>query len=154
MEVSYFESPVVNGEVVCLKHLNPFTFAFFSIAANKNLRVRVLYSNHCFTEGVDKVEYANSNLPRFDTETARPRIFSPERYGLSLRLPSIIRGMNNGSTRVWQTSALRNWSYAAEVASHTGKYYLFFEVKKAHGKHREFQELEMRIIHPRCPPPL
>ena len=42
----YFDPVQIGDEIFDLSHLNPFTLNAESVAAKKNLRVRVIFSDH------------------------------------------------------------------------------------------------------------
>ncbi|OOH88126.1 hypothetical protein BMT54_08940 [Pasteurellaceae bacterium 15-036681] len=87
-----------------LSHLAPIDISFFGEKVNKELLVRILFSDHCFTERSD--EYSRNSA----------RKFSRERYELSKHLPEIIRSMFNEKVNVYQTSARRNFAYVVKVS--------------------------------------
>lgn len=92
----YFPPVLVSGSQVDLTHLEPFTFNLQSHLAKKDLRLRVLFSSHCFSTG-----YAGALHPTGDTviDADRPsqhhRTFCPDRYALSKSLPGIIGSSPN-----------------------------------------------------------
>lgn len=142
----YFQPVIVEGRVFDLTHLEPFTFRFWSARANRELRVHVTFSNHCFTEKHDLAvdeEVAVAMVLR--DQAGRTRRFCEMRYVLSHRLPTIVQGLNNGKAKVFQTMENRNWCYAMRVEDPAGPYYVFFEVRRAGKAAQAHQELNFVV---------
>ncbi len=145
MSVKYFEDVVYNSTVISFEHLEPFTFQFQSIKANRTLRVHVTFTNHCFTRGIYEDEPADNDL-LFDTDTARPRVFCPIRWENSKRLRGIIEEqLNRPSTKVYETNASKNWVYSIKIDNPAGPYHLFFSVSRASGEKKKIQDLNLVV---------
>jgi len=140
----YFEPLQIGSETLSLTHLEPFTFVVDSVKAKKKLRIRVTFSNHCFTKrfypGTEP-----AGLPLLDTDTLRPRILCPVRYRLSYQLPELIASIQAPGARVLQTSARRNWAYSIQIEDPKGPYHVFFELSRS-GKHQKaWQDLNLVV---------
>lgn len=142
--MSYFQDVNYRGETYSLKHLEPFTLSLESKRSKRTLKIRVIYTNHCFSKGLErnKEDFCVGD-PVFDRETTRPRIFCSERYDLSLRLEGVIRSLIGRKVR--QTASERNWCYVTEVQLDDGDYHVFFELKKASDEKKRMQDLELRV---------
>lgn len=142
----YFAPLVISGNVVNLSHLEPFTFSFQSVSANnKQLRVHVTFSNHCFTQGYSVGMLNSSGGPILKDEGGRDRLFCPIRYQLSTQLPSVIHSLNAPQMKVRQTKQERNWVHSITIPDPAGPYHMFFRLKKTQQEHRTWRELDMRI---------
>ena len=140
----YFDTVITGQKTYDLSHLEPFTFRFHSVMAKKELRIRVRYTNHCFTRKL-LPEETDRELPIFDTHTERPRIFCPIRYELSKGIKELIENINNEKTVVSQTAARRNWVYSIKIENPEGPYHVFFEIKKTSAEYKKHQDLNMVI---------
>ena len=89
----------------------------FTVKSTKTLKLKVLYSDHCFT--------ARVNRSVSDSE----RVFSIERYNLSKLLPNIIEGLNNDKIQVFQTLARRNFAYVVKTTLNDKDYNIFLRSK-------------------------
>ncbi|MBO0363492.1 hypothetical protein JQS65_20815 [Yersinia enterocolitica subsp. palearctica] len=117
-KINYFDDIKIGNEIFSLSHLNPKYLEFYGQKVQKTLKLKVLYSDHCFT--------ARVNRSVSDSE----RVFSIERYNLSKLLPNIIEGLNNDKIQVFQTLARRNFAYVVKTTLNDKDYNIFFEVKK------------------------
>lgn len=142
LSASYFAPVVTGGVNIDLSHLEPFTFEVNSALAKKTLRVRALFSTHCFSHAYDPNRHPSGDTV-IDEDTKSPRTFCPVRYGLSHALPSFIREMPTAT--VSQTSAVRNWVYSVTVQNPQGPYHVFFEIKRAPPEQRTWQDLNLII---------
>lgn len=87
-----------SGETFCLAHLQPF-FIDYSIRLSGEpvtARLRVHFSAHCYTrsikEGEDESLILFSEARKNFTDN---RVFCPQRYQFSLKLPGIVEGLLN-----------------------------------------------------------
>lgn len=140
----YYSSVTVNGEVVGFRHLQPFTFFIESKLAKKTLRVRVTFSNHCFTKKYEACKHIQG-MPIFDSETDRPRSFCPIRYRLSYSLHDIINRLNGPKVKVFETSQERNWCYSIIIDDPSGPYHIFFEVRRPSSHQEKYQDLNLVV---------
>ncbi len=142
--MAFFPKLIIDGISYEFQHLDPFTMRFESKIANRQLRVNVRFSNHCFSHGpVDGFAYPDHLMLRDHGD--RSRIFCPTRYRLSFDLPAIVRSMNNPQCKVFQTAARRNFNYSLEVQDPKGPYHLFFEISRAKGSVAKMQDLNLFI---------
>lgn len=118
MNRNFFADVQHNGKIYSLAHLNPFEMRFYGQKVKKELTLSVIFSDHCFTERADKRCRSSE------------RVFSLERFSLSLKLPEIMRGMCNEKVKVYQTSARRNFAYVIQIKNNEQEYNVFFEVRK------------------------
>ncbi|WP_456293331.1 hypothetical protein [Pseudomonas sp. AK106] len=145
MTDSYFPALVIAGTPIDLSHLEPFSFEVDSQLAKKMLRVHVTFSNHCFSKGYDAQRHP-PNEPIIGQGQSRPRTFCPIRYRLSHVLPALIKNLADWPrTKVWETSAERNWCYSITIEDPTGPYHVFFEVRRAAKDRRQWQDLQLVV---------
>ncbi|WP_369988516.1 hypothetical protein [Pseudomonas xanthosomatis] len=140
---AYFPLLVINGQVHDLAHLEPFTFSVHSARCSRDLRVRVTFSNHCFTKGIHCT--AEADGAEVVERGRRIRVFCAVRYQLSFRLRLAIEGIAAPTVRVYQTAAARNWCYSIRIDSPDGPYHVFFEVRRAGQEQRQWQELNLIV---------
>ncbi len=140
--MAYFRPIFVSGTPVDLSHLEPFTFQVPSVLAKKTLRVRALFTTHCFSQSHGSIPHPTGDTV-IDGDTSRPRTFCPVRYGCSHALPALVAGLPGSKVR--QTSALRNWVYSTVIAHPSGPYNIFFEVKRAAPEQRTWQDLNLIV---------
>lgn len=133
----------INGQVYDFAHLEPFTFTVHSVRSGRDLRIRVTFSNHCFTRGHDEVTDPRG-IPII-RDGRRLRVFCAVRYRLSFKLRVVIEGLQASSARVHETSAGRNWCYSLRVEDPDGPYHIFFEVRRAGAEQRQWQELNLVV---------
>ena len=127
MSVEHYHPPLrLRGQVYDLSHLDPFQFEASSAKVPRPLRINVRFTTHCFSQAFDPARHPTDEPPIMDGQ--RRRAFCPDRYALSPRLPTLIRGLANPSARVHETAARRNWMYAAivEVPVAGTRYQVFF----------------------------
>lgn len=141
----YFPALVIGDQPINLSHLEPFSFEVKSELAKKALRVHVTFSNHCFTKRYDAATHP-AGEPIIDQGLARQRTFCPIRYRLSQALPALIRQLaESPRTKVWETSAERNWCYSITIEDPSGPYHVFFEVRRAARDRRQWQDLQLVV---------
>ena len=102
-------------EDIDLKHLESFEFSFESHKAKKKLSVKVMFTDHCFTEKDDNGE----------------RIFDQTRYLLSKHLKGAILNLNSDLSKVFECVTRRNWMYSIPIEAEG--YEMFFSIKKNSG---------------------
>lgn len=140
----YFDPLNIGGEVFEFPHLEPFTLEFQSQIAKKWLRVRVTFSHHCFSKRYEAAEHIEGE-PILNENTSDPRLFCRIRYRLSQDLPALIASLNNPKTKVWQTSAKRNWAYSIRIEDPAGPYHVFFEVRRASNDQKHLQDINLVV---------
>ena len=109
------------GTLIDLSHLDPFEFRC-GVANEPERRVSVTFDEHTFTREIipeDPAEYL----------CFKNRVFCPVRYGLSHKLRGVIETFPHA--RVYETWERSGYVYfAADVASPTGPYHVFLNVKR------------------------
>lgn len=128
----YFDDVIIDGVTYPLTHLNPMYLKFFGEKISKEITLKILYSDHCYTARKDK------------TDSNSERCFNVGRYELSKLLPELISKMNNASVQVFQTSARRNFAYVVKTTLHDKDYNIFFEVRKKNASNPDC-DLVMRV---------
>lgn len=123
---------VYNGVEYDLSHLHPFAFTV-TVAAKDGkpeqaYRINVIFSFHCFTEGLPTEADCDPALVyRHDREV---RSFCFERHKLSAVLPDVMRGI--GSRKCFHTPHQSFFIVqVAELDGRTCDYAIFFKVSKA-----------------------
>lgn len=127
-----------------------------SIKAKKTLRVRVTFSNHCFSDHFDPVGYSAGDTI-IDEDTERPRMFCPTRYRLSFDVPQLVRNLNHPKAVVWQGEHRRNWAFTIQIESPAGPYHVFLEIRRATAEQKKLQDLNLRVesaYHQTATPPI
>jgi hypothetical protein len=135
----------IRGEIYDLSHLEPFQFDVLSSKVSRSLRINVRFTNHCFSEAFNPEKHQADEPVISDGQ--KRRAFCPDRYALSLRLPSLIRGLADPAVRVHETAARRNWMHAAlvDVPSTGTQYQIFFELRRTVPDRRSLQDLDMVV---------
>lgn len=140
-----------------LAHLNPLELTFYSNRLEKNIIVRSVFSDHCYSEHVSSKQDVHKNCKECKLPSAlkirNDRCFCLKRYNLSLQLPKIIKDLLfNERAKVRVTSARRNWSFVVDINllkkinsnfDLIKDYYIFFEIKKNRSEHH--QDLNLNI---------
>lgn len=125
------------------QHLNPFTMVVKSEKVKKDLKIRVRFSNHCFSREYDKNEDLKEHI--INPTENYPRIFCHTRYRLSFDLQELIKSLNSPKIKVNQTKSKRNWVYSIKIENPEGPYHLFFEISRSPKSKRSYQDLEMVV---------
>ncbi len=96
-----FPSIQINGKRYCFEHLNPFTTTFTLPAKlnqpSQTYHCIIEFSSHCFTRSFNTRQnetFHNISSELIYRDKKETRIFCPERYELSLRLPGILKTLN------------------------------------------------------------
>lgn len=140
---AYFPSLQIGEETCDFQHLEPFTLVVESKKAKKDLRIRVTYSNHCFSR--DYIEGEDSSDLIINEGESKLRVFCPIRYSLSFGLQGLINSLNSPSIKVSQTKTERNWVYSIKIDDPEGPYHLFFEVSRSPKRKRQYQDIELVV---------
>ena len=122
-------SPIViqyNGALVALDHLDPLTFGCPCPEIERDIRIGVIFANHCYTEQFDATKHSENQI--ILREGDRGRVFCPIRHGLSVRLPEIITSLPD--KKVHQTPEARNYVYAVPMEIEGQNYEVFFMLQK------------------------
>lgn len=127
---SYFPALTIRDQIYDFAHLEPFNFNVASQLAKRDLRVRVTFSSHCFSQGYNAATHPLGEAIILDA-AGRPRTFCTIRYRLSLGLPAVVLGLNHPQSKVHETAAQRNWAYSMTIQDPAGPYHVFFEIRRA-----------------------
>lgn len=111
-----------------LSHLCPIKFDCPCAGLEHPLRIRAVFSPHCYTDAYDPQKHIVDAICVYDAYPNRPRVFSVLRYALSLQLPEIVRSFPG--VKVHQTAQARNYVYAAPVETADGVYCVFFMLQR------------------------
>ncbi len=111
--------------------------------AKKDLRIRVRFSNHCFSR--DYIDGEDSSEEIINQGERKLRVFCHTRYRLSFSLQDLVTSLNSSKIKVNQTKAKRNWVYSIKIDDPEGPYHLFFEISRTPKGKRQYQDLEMVI---------
>lgn len=143
--IDSFEPLIIRTQVQHLSHLRPFVFQAMSNKVARPIRIGVRFTNHCFTEGFDETKHQAREI--IVKEGPRYRVFSPARHACSFRLPALVRGLADDRIRVFQTSARRNWMYAAILDPPDGaaRYQIFFMLRRSAPDRRAGQDLDLVV---------
>jgi hypothetical protein len=135
----------IRDRVYDMSHLDPFQFTALSAKVPRPLCINARFTNHCFSVTFDPAWHAANEPVIMDGR--RRRVFCPERYALSYRLPALIRGLAAPDARVHQTAARRNWMFAAiaEIPVAGTRYQIFFELRRSPPERRRLQDLELVV---------
>lgn len=149
----YFAPLRIGAVVYDLGHLDPVRFQVPSEKLRRAITVRCRFSNHVFTRTFDP-QSDPANAPAI-MDGVRRRVFCPERYGLSLHLPTAIIGLRDPRTYVRETKARRNWLYVKTLELPTAakggglpapvRYQVFFAVRKASKSGAAREDVEMVV---------
>jgi hypothetical protein len=115
-----------------------------STKAGKTLRVHVRFMSHCFSKKSDKADHPVDS-PIVRDAAGRPRSFCHIRYGISFRLPAVIRSLNHPRAVVIQTARERNWLHTMAIEEPNGKYHIFFELRRAALGSLDCQDLNLVV---------
>jgi hypothetical protein len=144
MSPPYHAPVVIDGQAYAFSHLEPFQMQVDSVKAGKRLRIHVRFMSHCFTKKYDVACHPKHD-PILHGTAGRRRSFCPIRYGISVRLPEMIGALNHPRSTVVQTARERNWLHSVSIDEPTGKYQIFFELRRAAASDRERQELNLVV---------
>lgn len=143
---------IQDGVTYSLNHVRPVfvDYAVPAIAATarkpgraaKTLKVRIVYSHHCFTQAVEKVVRADPAHLYTCARRKEVRVFCPVRWNESLALPSIIAGM----TSCFFTRHHNYFVWRNPTASGVDEYFVYFSVISR----GSFVEIEIESAYPRA----
>jgi hypothetical protein len=86
----------VDGTVIDLSHLEPFTFSITLKDFVGRANIHVKFNNHCFTEKLQTPTAQQVLTPPYG-DGREARCFSRERYELSKFLPDLIKAFDGKS---------------------------------------------------------
>jgi hypothetical protein len=121
-----------DGVIYDLAHLHPRSLVYQQAATGgkpeREYKVDVIFSLHCFTRGIKPDEKPHQSLLYADSRERR--IFDFERYALSNRLPQIVEELYRG--KCYHTE--RGNFFVVEVLTEQGKkldYEVYFKASRA-----------------------
>jgi hypothetical protein len=118
-----------NGQVMTLDHLTPFTFTCPCPDIERDLSIRAQFANHhCYSRKYDPAIHSTEEI-LFTEAKDRHRVFCPDRYELSRRLPKLLPELPN--KRVHQTSQSRNYIYVVPLDILGIAYEIYFMLQRA-----------------------
>lgn len=118
---------VHGGVTVSISHLAPVLFPCPCAAIRRDLVIRAIFSNHCYTKGFNPEQHSREQIVLYDSGN-RPRVFCPVRHELSLQLPTVVCGLPNKS--VHQTPERRNYVYTMPLEFEGRSYDVFFMLQR------------------------
>jgi hypothetical protein len=113
------------GRKLSTNHLAPMLVACPCEEIGGKLSIRVIFSNHCYTERYDPDRHDVGQIYRRDS--SGPRVFCPIRHKLSFRLPAIVGELMR--QKVHQT-AHRNYVYAVSLNVEGQHYEVFLTLQR------------------------
>ncbi|MBP5988281.1 MAG: hypothetical protein KA538_13960 [Azonexus sp.] len=130
-----FGQVMFRGAEWCLAHLDPFAFHRpIDLGSTDGqptiLEVVVLFSCHCFTQGVERDEREAIPANEFYKRDGETRVLCEERYLLSIDLPAIVFALS--THRISVAKPGHNFvTFRRQTAAGEKHYGVFFQVMKA-----------------------
>jgi hypothetical protein len=125
-----------NGTLIDLSHLAQTSsdFNWTSKMGNQAFRVRLRYSNHCYSRELEDGEVQSENA--YVVETApKVRVFCPDRYGHTVKLVSLMGTLFEKPTSKVSLTYDKNWTifelYQPPERGGQQRYCAFFRVKNS-----------------------
>lgn len=94
----------------------------------RDLVIRVIYTNHCYTENFDPKKHNEEEILIKEAKD-RHRVFCPIRHGLSHKLPEILADLPN--RKVHQTAQGRNYVFVVPLEVEGQMYEVYFMLQRA-----------------------
>jgi hypothetical protein len=117
-----------NGKLMPLGHLAPRMITCPCDDIGRDLAIRVVFANHCYTKAFSATEHSADDIVHYDSPE-RPRVFCQVRYALSHKLPSLIDGLP--TRKVHQTTQARNYVYVVPLEIGHQVYEIYFMLQRA-----------------------
>jgi hypothetical protein len=117
-----------NGEQKDIAHLAPRFLLCASSALSRDIQIKAIFQNHCYTEKFDEAKHTRDEILCYDAPD-RPRCFCPTRYELSRNLPALIDDLP--TKRIHQTAQVRNYVYVASLNITNQVYEIYFMLQRA-----------------------
>lgn len=138
--------PIIHaGREVSLAHLKPMTIKCPCKQIDRDIVIRVAFTNHCYTEAFDPELHTHDQIVRRDSPQ-RARIFSEKRHRLSAALPGLVSIFP--SQKVHQTTQERNYVYEANVGVDGTAYEIYFMIQRADGERSVDLRLTIESAYP------
>ncbi|MEX2126736.1 MAG: hypothetical protein WD871_00630 [Xanthobacteraceae bacterium] len=119
---------VCNGQTYTIDHLAPMNIECPCEEVGRPLVIGVDFANHCYTEAYVEGAHTKEQILLYEAAD-RARVFSPDRHGLSFRLPDVVRALPGA--RVHQTAEVRNYVYVVPLEVNTRTYEVYFMIQRA-----------------------
>ena len=129
MAKSFFPTLLVAGEPVNFDHLEPFQFLAVTEARPGGATIDVRFSNHCFSEAYNAAHHIAPIVDVWDR--GQRRVFSQQRYDLSLGLRDIIEALP--TSPVFLTPEANFVRIITEDANGISEYRVYFNAKHGRG---------------------
>lgn len=129
MAKSFFPTLLVAGAPVNFDHLEPFQFLFATEARPDGATIDIRFSNHCFSEAYNATIHVGSIVDVWDR--GQRRVFSQQRYDLSLGLKNIIEALP--TSPIFLTPEANFVRIVIEGAEGIGEYRVYFSAKHGRG---------------------
>ena len=130
MSKPFFPPLLVAGAFVEFAHLEPFQFMVVTEARPGGATIDVRFSNHCFSEAYDENHHTGPIVDVWDR--GQRRIFSQDRYDLSLDLKGIVETFATGP--VFQTPEANFVRVVAPGKNGPAEYRVYFNAKRGGGQ--------------------
>jgi hypothetical protein len=134
-----------NGEVMPIGHLAPKMIGCPCEHIKRDLSIRVIFANHCYTEEFSAEKHSHDQIILYDSPD-RPRVFCPIRYKLSHRLPDLIDALP--AQRVHQTTQVRNYVYVVPLKVERQVYEIYFMLQRAQAEDAADLRLTIESAYP------
>ncbi len=126
MSKPFFPTLVVAGAPVNFDHLNPFQFLVATEARPGGAVIDVRFSNHCFSEVYNPTAHVAPIVDVWDR--GQRRVFSQQRYDLSLGLRDIVEALPKSP--VFLTPEANFVRVVTESQNGIGEYRVYFNAKR------------------------
>lgn len=142
---------VQDGVTYSVSHVHPvfIDYAIPEIAATprkpgrvaKTMKVRIVYSHHCFTQALEKVPLADPAHLYTCTRRREARVFCPVRWSESLALPTIVAGIR----QCYFTRHHNYFVWRSPTDLDLEEYFVYFSVRSR----GSYVEIEIESAYPR-----
>ena len=119
----------VGDSIYDIAHLLPTTLKLVTSSRPGGINIRVVFSNHCYTESFKPDEHAEELCIM---DGSAKRAFSAERHDLSFSLPDMIKLLPEA--KVYLTPEANFFQLHAITDDQRGEYRMFFRLKRSHLK--------------------
>jgi hypothetical protein len=134
-----------NGQVMPIAHLEPKLITCPCEPIKRDLLIRVIFANHCYTEEFSSSKHSHDEIVHYDSPE-RPRVFCPIRYNLSHRLPDLIVALPKN--KVHQTTQIRNYVYFVPLKVERQTYEIYFMLQRASAEDEADLRLTVESAYP------
>jgi hypothetical protein len=117
-----------DGSEYSIAHLSEMALTCPCEPLERDLAIRVIFKNHCYTEDYDPGKHAPHEIVITEAKN-RYRVFCPIRYALSHKLPEILADLP--SRKVHQTAQVRNYVFVVPLEVEGQSYEVYFMLQRA-----------------------